>query len=113
MERYLSIIRANGLDEKLNAIKFMGDEIERYSRARTRRWLGLVALVWSLYILETTFAVRASRSLPQEITLFFGGTRLIILLIVWSYGKATSQLVAILRICEARMTDSVTQGNKS
>ncbi len=113
IEGYLSIIHANGLGEKLNTMKFIGDEVERHSRARTRRWLGLVALIWSLYMVEITFAVRAGRSLPQEITFLFVGTCLIILPIVWSYGKAVSQLVAILRICETYMTDNATQCSKS
>jgi hypothetical protein len=113
MEGYPSIIHANGWSEKLNTIKFMGDEVERYSRARTRSWLGLVASVWSLYIVEITFAVRAGRSLPQEVTFLLVRTFLIILPIVWSYGKAVSLLAAILRIYETHMADNATQGRKS
>ena len=65
------------------------------------------------YIVEITFAVRAGRSLPQEVTFLLVRTFLIILPIVWSYGKAVSLLAAILRIYETHMADNATQGRKS
>lgn len=107
----VKVMRENNAERHLTALNYSIDEMMKYSQARARKWIGLTAIMWSLYVITMVTGKEKLTELDKDFAFFLFGACLVVLSVTWAYLKSVNKLVAILRLCEASFLDDIQEKN--
>lgn len=98
-------------EEKFREIAI--DLLDQALRDRAKRWLSVAAFIWAI----TLIFLQESRSpqeglSPQDLMAMFS-ISFIILIVTWSYAKASVKLICLLKYCDAILLDESEKFEKS